>query len=329
MQSVVRHRNWLSILAVVAMNCAVASAGLAQQVDGKTKTPKSTAAATQAKSEAKSETKPEPKPTLVVGSTTVTTSDVDYVGKGHPQQTLDIYAPRGVSAAPVYVFIHGGGWNKRDKDEVGSQPKLFNNSGIVVASINYRLVPAVQHPENVRDVAAAIAWLVKNVAKHGGDPRKIVLMGHSAGSHLAALVATDERYLAAHGLRRNSLAGVICLDGSAFDIPDRVKNGAATIAENCRRAFGESVEQQIDGSPVNHVKGTPPPPPFFLVYLNPDSLNYKQSTHFANQLQKVGGSATVTQMSDGKTHQSLCDDLGTAHDRTGPLLVEFVKSVCK
>ncbi|HMW02743.1 MAG TPA: alpha/beta hydrolase, partial [Acidobacteriota bacterium] len=104
-------------------------------------------------------------------------------------------------------------------------------------------------------VAAAIAWLVKNVAKYGGDPRKIVLMGHSAGSHLAALVATDDRYLAAHGLHRNQLAGVISLDGSAFDIPDRIKNGAATIAENCRRAFGESLQQQVDGSPIQHVKG--------------------------------------------------------------------------
>jgi len=277
----------------------------------------------------KGDAKVEVKPPIVLSSRTKTTLNVDYGAKGEPLEKLDIYAPVGAELAPVFVFVHGGGWNKRDKDEVGAQPKLFNDAGILVVSINYRLVPAVQHPENVRDVAAAIAWMKQNISKYGGDPQKIVLMGHSAGSHLVSLVATDDRYLAAHGLHRNSLAGVISLDGSAFDIPDRMKNGAATIAENCRRAFGERLEDQLDGSPVQHVKGNVPLPPFYLVYLNPDSLNQRQSTRFAELVRAAGGQATVKHMSDGKTHQALCDDLGTEDDHTGRLLVEFVQSVTR
>ncbi|MFO0820860.1 MAG: alpha/beta hydrolase [Pirellulales bacterium] len=271
----------------------------------------------------------EVKPPIVLGRQTVSTLNVDYVGQGNPQQTLDIYSPKGVANAPVFVFVHGGGWNKRDKDEVGSQPKLFNDSGVVVVSINYRLVPAIRHPENVRDVAAAIAWMTQNIAKYGGDPKKIVLMGHSAGSHLVALVATDDRYLAAHQLHRHSLAGVICLDGSAFDIPDRIQNGAATIAENCRRAFGESLEAQQDGSPVHHVKGNHPLPPFLLVYLKPEALNHKQSARFAELVRGQGGSAKLVHINDGKSHQALCDDLGTDSDSTGPMLIEFVREVTK
>ena len=270
----------------------------------------------------------EPKPPIVLAAETLVTRDVDYTDKtGDKLRTLDLYLPKGVKNASVVVFIHGGGWSKRDKDEVGSQPKLFNAAGTIVASINYRLIPAVRHPENVEDVAAAVAWLYRNISKSGGDPNKIVLMGHSAGSHLAALVATDGRYLAAHGLRRNQLRGVVTLDGSAFDIPDRIKNGSEQVAENCRRAFGESEEVQTDGSPVHHIDGPIPLPPFLLVYLKEGSLNHAQSQKFAERVETAGGKAKLVHISDDKTHQALCDDLGTENDRTGPILLKFIGEV--
>lgn len=283
-----------------------------------------------AKQTTKSESAEEAKPPIVVASNSVVTHDVRYMETGDDKlHTLDIYAPKDARGVPVFVFIHGGGWNKRDKDEVGSQPKLFNSAGIIVVSLNYRLVPAIRHPENVKDVAAAIAWLHKNIATHGGDPNKIVLMGHSAGSHLAALVATDGQYLAVHGLHRNQLRGVVSLDGSAFDIPDRIKNGSEQVAENCKRAFGEKIEIQNDGSPIQHVKGADPLPPFLLVYLNENSLNHKQSQRFAHELQSNNGQARLKHIADGKTHQALCDDLGTDNDHAGPLLIEFVKEVTR
>ena len=244
------------------------------------------------------------------------------------RNTWDLFPAKDPNA-PCFVFIHGGGWSKRDKDEVGSQPKLFNSAGIIVVSVNYRLVPAIRHPENVQDIAAGIAWISKNIAKYGGDPNKIVLMGHSAGSHLAALVATDGRYLAAHGLRRNELRGVVTLDGSAFDIPDRIKNGSEQIAENCRKAFGEQEEVQLDGSPIKHIEGQIPVAPFLLAYLKEGSLNHSQSRKFAELVERTGGKAKLIHITDGKTHQALCDDLGTENDQAGPILVDFVKSVTR
>lgn len=272
----------------------------------------------------------EPKPPIVLAAETLVTRDVHYTDTMDDKlKTLDLYVPKGAINAPVFVFIHGGGWSKRDKDEVGSQPKLFNATGTIVASINYRLVPAVRHPENVKDVAAAIAWIYRNISKSGGDPNKIVLMGHSAGSHLAALVATDGRYLDAHGLLRNQLRGVVTLDGSAFDIPDRIKNGSEQVVENCRRAFGEREEVQADGSPISHIDGPVPLPPFLLVYLKEDSLNHAQSQTFAKCVEGAGGKAKLVHISDGKTHQALCDDLGTESDHTGPILLEFVRDVTR
>lgn len=120
----------------------------------------------------------ETNPPIVLGSSTIVSANIAYSDNAHPLQKLDVYAPRGCNDAPVFVFVHGGGWNKRDKDEVGAQPKLFNEAGIIVVSINYRLVPEIQHPKNVQDVAESIAWIHKNIAKYGGDPKKIVLMGH-------------------------------------------------------------------------------------------------------------------------------------------------------
>ena len=274
----------------------------------------------------KAESVEEPKPPIVFGSNTIATLDVPYSDSTDDKlRTLDIYAPKGVEDAPVFVFVHGGGWNKRDKDEVGSQPKLFNSVGIVVVSVNYRLVPAVRHPQNAEDVAAAISWIHKNIRKSGGDPTKIVLMGHSAGSHLVALVVTDGRFLATHGLRRNQLRGVITLDGSAFDIADRIKNGSEQVAENCRRAFGESEEVQADGSPIKHINGQEALPPFLLIYLKEGSLNHSQSRRFMELARDAGGHAKLVHISDGKSHQALCDDLGTESDHAGPILVEFMK----
>jgi acetyl esterase/lipase len=279
---------------------------------------------------AKKESPEEAKPPIVVAVNTIVTHDIPYTDKADDKlRTLDLYVPKDVKGAPVFVFIHGGGWSKRDKDEVGSQPKLFNSAGVIVASINYRLAPAVHHPENAEDIAAAIAWLSKNIEKSGGDPNKIVLMGHSAGSHLAALVATDGRYLAAHGLRRNQLRGVVSLDGSAFDIPDRIKKGVPKIAENCRLAFGESEKVQADGSPINHIEGEVPLPPFLLIYRSKGSLNHTQSEQFAERVGRAGGKAKLVDIGEAKTHQALCDDLGTDNDQAGPILLEFLKDVTR
>src|SRR5205814_9652546 len=108
---------------------------------------------------------------------------------------------KGKKGCPVVSYVHRGEWTKGDKSEVSYKPKFFNDNGVVFVSTNYRLYPAAKFPAHAEDVASAVRWAVDDVAKYGGDPKKIVLMGHSAGCHLVTLVALDPKYLKAGKLK--------------------------------------------------------------------------------------------------------------------------------
>ena len=114
--------------------------------------------------------------------------------------SLDVYAPRDGKDLPVVVWIHGGGWRIGDKRAVQLKPRAFNERGFVLVSINYRLYPDAVYAEQAGDVARAVRWVVDHAGEHGGSPQRIYLLGHSAGAHLAALTAINERYLKAEKL---------------------------------------------------------------------------------------------------------------------------------
>ena len=137
-----------------------------------------------------------------------------------PKQRLDLVKPAGGAKAPVLLFVHGGGWSIGDKAHAaGGKARWANSNGWAFASANYRLVPQATVESQAADVASAIAWLRANAASQGLDPDRIVLMGHSAGAHLAALVGTDPRYLRAAGVPIDAVRGVVLLDGAGYDVP--------------------------------------------------------------------------------------------------------------
>src|SRR5882724_11079214 len=118
-----------------------------------------------------------------------------YAEPKNERQTLDVYAPTDGKNHPVVVWIHGGGWKAGDKKGVQKKPQAFVDKGFVFVSTNYRFVPHVTVKEMTSDIAKAIRWVHEHAKEYGGDPNSILVMGHSAGAHLAALVCTDERYL--------------------------------------------------------------------------------------------------------------------------------------
>jgi acetyl esterase/lipase len=107
---------------------------------------------------------------------------------------LDVYAPAGKTGFPVLVFAHGGAWMFGTNDWFGPLGRSLAKAGIDCVAANYRLSPRVIHPAHAEDMAGAVAWAVRNAGEYGGDPNRVFAGGHSAGGHLAALVALDPKY---------------------------------------------------------------------------------------------------------------------------------------
>src|SRR5688572_5482119 len=106
------------------------------------------------------------------------TSNIPYANPADERQVLDIYSPDDAKDLPVVLWIHGGGWQTGDKTDVQIKPRVFAERGFVFVSTNYRLLPDVEMDVIIRDVARSLAWVHKNIAAHGGDPRRIFVMGH-------------------------------------------------------------------------------------------------------------------------------------------------------
>lgn len=243
--------------------------------------------------------------------------------------SLDIYSKRGLRNRPVVIFVHGGGWSGGDKADVGKKPEMFTTAGDVFVSINYRLLPAGRHPENVRDVARAIAWIRANAGRFGGNPAVLFLIGHSAGAHLAALVVTDERYLAAVKLSAAAIKGVVLLDSNAYNIPLAMKHvgGSDNVYT---QAFGRDAakEQALwqDASPALHIAGGKGLPSFLVVHANHDVSRKEQAEDIAGRLRAAGVRADLLDIPD-RDHVSLCELIGQPGDKTTRTILDFYASL--
>ncbi len=230
-------------------------------------------------------------------------------------QSLDVYAEPG-ARRPLVVFLHGGGWRIGDKANAphGAQKAaFFNAQGFAFASVNYRLSPAVMHPAHVEDVAAALAWIYANADAQGFDRTRITVMGHSAGAHLAALVAMDGRRLARHGLTPAMLNGAILLDGAGYDVaaqaPAVLRRGGF-MGEMYGDAFGRDGRLWADASPVTFAAAGKGIPPFLIVHTDrPDAT--RQSTLLAARLRDAGVDAALFR-ARGYTHADVNRRIGEA-----------------
>ena len=123
----------------------------------------------------------------------------DLAYGAHDRQKLDLFAPNGDGPWPVVTFFYGGGWNSGSKDQYGWVAQALAAQGFLVALPDYRLVPEVRFPDFIEDAAAATAHVRRIAGDHGGQAERLAVGGHSAGAHLAMMVALDPRYLDAAG----------------------------------------------------------------------------------------------------------------------------------
>jgi acetyl esterase/lipase len=269
--------------------------------------------------------KERPSQKAVLAKNTVLRADVPY-GHGEKQK-LDIYAPKGVKGAPVVLFVHGGEWSRHDKSEVSYKPKFLNEAGIVLVSVNYRLSPAAKHPAHASDVASAVAWVREHAPEFGGDPNKLVLMGHSAGCHLVTLVALDPRYLERVKLRPADLRGVVAWSGGAYDLVEKVQAGGK-YAGYIKSAFGDSESAQRAASPVAHVQDTQPLPAFLFVSIERGNTSHKAAERLAKLIRDAKGRAD-SQLLEGRDHFHANHLLGAPGDTTGAVLRDIVRKATR
>jgi acetyl esterase/lipase len=265
------------------------------------------------------------------------TRDVPYATAPHHQrQVLDVHAPAGANNLPVVFWIHGGGWQAGDKSMVALKPKAFMDAGFVFVSINHRLLPAVEMGAITSDVASALGWVHKNIAAHGGDPTRLLVMGHSSGGQLAALMCTDDRYAKAQGLALTSIKGCVPVDADTFDIPAIIEM-AETRARvhhlpmptfGHRQKFGNDAAKHRDFSAVTHVAKDKGIPPFLILHIaeNPDTG--AQARRLAAVLQSAAIPAKIVTGRE-TTHARINDNLGAPDDAVTRELFAFVADALK
>lgn len=271
------------------------------------------------------ETRPPRVPIVAVGSRIAW--NIPFVEGGGEQQTLDVYAPANAKDAAVVVYVHRGEWARGDKSEVSYKPKLLNENGVVFVSTNYRLSDVAPHPAQVDDVAAAVRWVRDHIAEYGGSPDRIVLMGHSAGCHIASMVGLDPRPLAKVGLAPSVLRGVVCWSGGAYDLPAKVAEGGM-YKPYVEKNFGTDVAKLEDASPIRHVKEVVAGARFLFVSAGEGKPASRElSERMAREIDAAGGRGRSVVL-EGKTHFTADYDCGRPEDPsdTGKTLLEFVES---
>ena len=262
--------------------------------------------------------------------------NIPYAGVDDEKRTLDVYAPAGAKGLPVVFWIHGGGWQAGDKSDVKLKPEWFAGKGFVFVSTNYRLLPAVDMGTLPRDVAKSFRWVHDHVADYGGDPRRVMVGGHSAGAQLAALLCTDKRYLQAEGISFDVLKGCVPVDGDTYDVPAIIEvaetrwrvHGTPPNKFGHREKFGNDPAKHRDFSAVHHVAKDKGIPPFLILHVANHPDTSAQAFRLGAVLKEAGVPARVFGAKDSE-HTKLNDDLGSPDDAATKALDEFVAQIMK
>ena len=189
----------------------------------------------------------------------------------------------------------------------------------------------MKHPEHIKDVARAYAWTHNNIAEYGGDPNQMYIAGHSAGGHLAALLATDEQYLKAEGLSRKDIRGVIAISG-VYRIPDKLEFLWETNDYGIKLdiktnpfdfVFPKDPKGREAASPIAHVG--PGLPPFLIAYADSDlPLLPDMAVDFTKALRNNKCDVELMKFED-RTHNNIAFKATSIDDPLGKAMLDFVR----
>lgn len=196
-----------------------------------------------------------------------------------PKQRLDLYLPKDdVANAPVFLFLHGGGFREGDRAHYGSVAEPFAKSGVITAVASYRLTGSGAHyPDQPDDVKSAIKWLFENITEYGGNPEALYVGGHSAGAILSADIGVDRAWLTDMGMPKGILKGIIPVSGP-YDVRERGRPGEVYT-------YAPTPELREQASPILHVKD---PVPVALVAVGSEEGYQESSMAFTEALKSAG-----------------------------------------
>ena len=237
-----------------------------------------------------------------------------------PQQRLDVYLPAQAKAAPIIFMVHGGAWMIGDKGAsafVSNKVAHWLPKGYILVSSNYRMSKRPNPLEQADDIARALAFVQAKAPSWGGDPARVLLLGHSAGAHLVSLLAADPRIVTSQG--GAPWLGTIVLDSAAFDLVEIMQRKHYGFYD---RVFGKDKAFWTDTSPYHRL--TVAPAPMFLVCSTRRSDACPPAQTFASKAVKLGGRVVVLPM-DMK-HGEINKELGLPIDYT-TTVVDFIRTL--
>ena len=242
--------------------------------------------------------------------------------------SLDVYTTPDMDNAPVVLFVHGGSWQRGSKMAVLRKPLALVPAGYITVSTNYRFRPHVSVAEQAGDVARAVAWIHGHIGRYGGDPERIVLMGHSAGAHLVAVVGTNGGFLEAEGVPMSVLKGVVPLDTGPYNVPLQLERlpGGSTYGDLMRFVFGDDPGQWEAVSPIDHLRKSAAIPAFLVYHADGRRDVDYQARPFVETLREAGFDAELVN-GVGKTHGTLNADLGASGEAITEKLLSFLERV--
>ena len=211
----------------------------------------------------------------------------------NPKQRLDVYLPEGeVSGAPVFLFLHGGGFREGDRAHYGGVAAGFLAEGIITAVASYRLTSdGFHYPAQSEDTRNAIRWLHENIDRYGGDPAALYVGGHSAGAILSADAGVDRRWMVEAGIPAGALRGIAPISGP-YDLRNRGREGE-------QDAYAPTVELARQASPILHVRD---PAPAAVVAVGSVEAYQASSQELVEKLAAAGSNATYLLL-DGQDHK--------------------------
>ncbi|KAB7739007.1 alpha/beta hydrolase fold domain-containing protein [Parvibaculum sedimenti] len=222
----------------------------------------------------------------------------------YKDQRLDVFMPAGVKGAPIILMVHGGAWAVGDKEMdrvVENKVAHWVPRGVIFVSVNYRMIPDADPVTQADDVARALAFVQNNAASWGGDPARVVLMGHSAGAHLVMLLTADTRIAAAQGAK--PWLGTVSLDSGAMNVPEIMNAKHYRFYD---RAFGDDPAYWEKASPYQRLMGRPKP--IFIVCSTKREDSCPQGRAFAEKARAMGGRVGVLPVA--LTHREVNEELG-------------------